>query len=106
MERTIKTPQDVVQDLIDIIVTNESEINIFTQYYSSLLKVIVTINTYSYLYICYYKMTGDRVEIRKFRKKHDSSTKVLVSCSFRVHGKYTDYISTESFPEKIKIINL
>lgn len=106
MKRTINTPHDVVQILIDIIVTNESTIDIFTLYESRLNFVKVSINTSRYLFLCFYSIKGYQVEIRKFKKKHISSSRVLKLCSFRVHGEYTDSTYIESFPEKIKMIYL
>lgn len=106
MKRTIKTPHDVVQILIDIIVSHEYRIDIFTQYFSRTDSVKVVINTFYFVYICLYETTGNRVEFRKYKKKFTSSSKVLVSCTFRVHGEHTDYISVNDRPEKINIICL
>lgn len=106
MKRTIKTPHDVVQILIDIIVANEYRIDIYTQYFSRLNHVKVTINTFYYIYVCNYELQGDRVEIRRYKKIYSSSNKVLVACTFRVHGDHTDYINVQSFPQKIQIIYL
>lgn len=106
MKRTIKTPHDVVQVLIDIIVANGYKIVIFTQYFSLLNQVKVTINTFAYLYICFYEVTGDKVEIRKFRKKFTYDSKVIEACSFRGHGVLSGFSNMDSFPVKIKIINL
>lgn len=106
MKRTIKTPHDVVQILINIIVSHEYRSDIFAQYFDRTNSVKVIINTFYFVYICLYETTGNRVEFRKYKKKFTSSSKVLMSCSFRVHGEHTDYISVYDHPEKINIIYL
>ncbi len=106
MQRRIKTPHDVVQVLIDIIVANEYKIDIYTQYikYQNIIKV--TIISFYNVYVCYYEMTGTKVEINRYKRKFSSKTKVLVACSFKVHGEYTDFIEIGNIPEKIKFIVL
>lgn len=106
MKRTIKTPHDVVQILIDIIVSHEYKIDIFTQYFCRTDSVKVIINTFYFVYICLYETTGNRVEFRRYKKKFSSSSKILVACTFRVHGEHTDYISVYDHAEKISIICL
>lgn len=106
MKRTIKTPHDIVQILIDIIVSHEYAIDIFTEYLSRTNRVKVIINTFYFVYICLYETNGNRVEIRKYKRKFSSDSKVLVACTFRVHGEHTDYFSVYDHTEKIKIIRL
>lgn len=106
MERTIKTPHDVVQLLIDIIAMNENKFAIYTQYFKLTKTVKVSIVTRKHLYVCFYDLQGKTAEITRSKNHYRVNGEVLKACTFKVYDDLTDFVSIDKSEVKRKIVFL
>lgn len=104
MQRTIQTPHDVVQLLIDIIALNENKFAIYTQYFKLTKTVKVSIVTRKHLYVCFYDLHGKSAEITRSKNHFRVNIKVLKACTFKVYDELTDFVSIETPEVKRRII--
>ena len=106
MQRTIKTPHDVVQILIDIIATHENKFAIYTQYFKQTKAVKVSIVTRKHLYVCFYDLHGKMAEITRSKNHYRVNVEVLKACTFKVYDDLTDFVSIDKSEVKRKVIFL
>lgn len=106
MKRTIKTPHDVVQVLIDIIAAHENDFTLTVESIGIVRFIFVEITTKESRYICEYEIGGNYVNIDKYKYQNYVNKKVQKASTYKVRGRLTTYLNRDLFPIKSKIIKL
>ena len=106
MQRTIQTPHDVVQILIDIIATHENKFAIYTEYNKYETHVHVAIITQEYKYLCKYKPCGISVSIHRYKNEYKIENYISEACTFNVYDDISGFVCVDIIPNKIKYVYL